>query len=137
MTEGKRMLGDHPVFPILLSTDMAASRAFYRDALGLQLLREDELDGELDRLVFRCGDGSQLAITHSTIGTADAQTQIAWRVPDIHAAVAELRSRGIRIEEYDAPDPVTTDGIADMGHSWAAWFIDPCHNVLAVVEPKS
>src|SRR5215831_2029137 len=101
MTEGNRMLGDHLVFPILLSTDMAASRAFYRDALGLQLLREDELDGELDRLVFRCGDGSQLVITHSTIGTADAQTQIAWRVPDIREAVAHLRARGIRIEEYD------------------------------------
>jgi catechol 2,3-dioxygenase-like lactoylglutathione lyase family enzyme len=130
------MLGDHLVFPILLSTDMVASRAFYRDALGLELLREDELDGDVDRLVFRCGDGSQLVITHSTIGTADAQTQIAWRVPDIHTAVAELRSRGIRIEEYDAPDPVTTDGIADMGHSWAAWFVDPSRNVLAVVQPK-
>jgi hypothetical protein len=44
---------------------------------------------------------------------------MAWRVPDIHAAVAELRGRGVRIEEYDEPDPVTTEGIADMGHSWA------------------
>jgi catechol 2,3-dioxygenase-like lactoylglutathione lyase family enzyme len=131
------MLGDHPVFPILLSTDMDASRAFYRDALGLKLLREDELDGEVDRLVFRCGDGSQLVITHSTVGTADAQTQIAWRVPDIQIAVAELRSRGIRIEEYDEPDPVTVDGVADMGHSWAAWFVDPSNNVLAIVEPKA
>jgi catechol 2,3-dioxygenase-like lactoylglutathione lyase family enzyme len=130
------MLGDHPVFPILLATDMAASRAFYVDALGLQLLREDLLDGEVDRLVFRCGDGSQLVVTHSTIGTSDAQTQIAWRVPDVHAAVADLRARGVRIEEYEAPDPVTVDGIADMGHSWAAWFIDPGNNVLAVVQPK-
>ena len=31
---------------------------------------------------------------------------------------------------------VTTDGVADMGHSWAAWFIDPSRNVLAVVQPK-
>ena len=130
------MLGDHPVFPILLSTDMAASRAFYGEALGLQLLREDLLDGDVDRLVFRCGDASQLVITHSTIGTSDAQTQIAWRVPDVREAVADLRARGIRIEEYDAPDPVTNDGVADMGHSWAAWFVDPSGNVLAVVQPK-
>ena len=61
---------------------------------------------------------------------------MAWRVPDIHAAVADLRARGVRIEEYVAPDPVTTDGVADMGHSWAAWFIDPSRNVLAVVQPK-
>jgi predicted enzyme related to lactoylglutathione lyase len=26
--------------------------------------------------------------------------------------------------------------IADMGHSWAAWFVDPSGNVLAVVQPK-
>jgi hypothetical protein len=57
-------------------------------------------------------------------------------VPDIRSAVAELRTRGVRIEEYQDPDPVTIEGIADMGHSWAAWFIDPSRNVLAVVEPK-
>jgi catechol 2,3-dioxygenase-like lactoylglutathione lyase family enzyme len=126
------MLSDHAVFPILLATDLDACRAFYRDTLGLELIREDEDD----RLVFRCGGGTQLVVTKSTTGTADTQTQMAWRVPDIRAAIDELRGRGVRIEEYTAPDPVTTDGIADMGHSWAAWFIDPSGNALAVVQPK-
>jgi catechol 2,3-dioxygenase-like lactoylglutathione lyase family enzyme len=126
------VLSDHPVFPILLSTDLDASRSFYRDTLGLELAREDPGD----RLVFRSGGGTQLAITLSTTGTSDTQTQMAWRVPDIRAAVADLRTRGVLIEEYVAPDPVTTDGVADMGHSWAAWFIDPNGNVLAVVQPK-
>ena len=130
------MLSDHPVFPILLATDIAASRAFYHDTLGLQILREDLQRGELDRVVLRCGDGTQLVVTRSTVGTADTQTQMAWRVPDVREAVADLRSRGVRIEEYKAPDPVTVDGIADMGHSWAAWFVDPSGNVLAVVQPK-
>lgn len=125
------MLGEHPVYPILLSTDMAASRRFYRDVLGLELLSEIE-----ERLVFRCGDGTRLLISRSTTGTRDTQTQVAWRVPDIHAALADLLARGVRIEEYTAPDPVTIDGIADMGHSWAAWFIDPSGNVLSVIEPK-
>ena len=126
------MLSDHPVFPILLSTDLAASRSFYRDTLGLEILREDADD----RIVFRCGAGTQLVVTRSTVGTVDTQTQMAWRVPDLQAALAELRTRGVRIEEYSAPDPETVDGIADMGHSWAAWFIDPSRNVLAVVQPK-
>jgi catechol 2,3-dioxygenase-like lactoylglutathione lyase family enzyme len=130
--EGIDVLSDHPVFPILLSTDLAASRAFYRDTLGLEILREDEGD----RIVFRCGDGTQLVVTSSTVGTSDTQTQLAWRVPDIRAALVDLRARGVQIEEYVAPDPVTVDGIADMGHSWAAWFIDPSRNVLAVVQPK-
>ena len=70
------------------------------------------------------------------MGTSDTQTQMVWRVPDIHAALTDLRARGVRIEDYSEPDPVTTDGIADMGHSWAAWFIDPSRNVLSVIEPK-
>ena len=126
------MLADYPVFPILLSMDLDGTRAFYRNALGLEVIREDEGD----RIIFRCGGGTKLAVTLSTVGTSDSQTQMAWRVPDIHAAVADLRARGVRIEEYEAPDPVTTDGIADMGHSWAAWFVDPSGNVLAVVQPK-
>jgi catechol 2,3-dioxygenase-like lactoylglutathione lyase family enzyme len=125
------MLSDHPVFPILLSTDMAASRAFYHDRLGLEILAEDE-----ERIVLRCGGGTQLAISRSTVGTSDTQTQVAWRTPDIRAEIADLRARGVRIEEYQSPDPVTVDGVADMGHSWAAWFIDPSRNVLAVVQPK-
>ena len=126
------MLSDHPVFPILLSRNLDESRIFYRDTLGLELIREDP-----DRLVFRCGGGTQLVLTESTTGTSDTQTQVAWRVPDVRAAIADLRARGVRIEEYEAPDPVTSDGVADMGHSWAAWFIDPHGNVLAVVQPKN
>ena len=125
------MLSEFPAFPILLSLDLDATRTFYHDVLGLEIAREDEDD----RIVFRSG-GTQLVVTKSTTGTADSQTQRAWRVPDIHAAVADLRARGVRIEEYVAPDPVTVDGIADMGHSWAAWFIDPSRNVLSVVQPK-
>jgi catechol 2,3-dioxygenase-like lactoylglutathione lyase family enzyme len=126
------MLGDHLVFPILLSKDLAATRAFYHDTLGLDILREDD-----ERLIFRCGAGSQLAVTSSTVGTMDSQTQLAWRVPDLRAALDDLRARGVRIEQYTAPDPVTdADGIADMGYAWAAWIIDPSGNCLGIIEPK-
>jgi hypothetical protein len=87
------------------------------------------------RIVFKTANG-RLILSKSTIGTSDTQTQMAWIVPDIRAAVADLRARGVKIEEYVAPDPVTDDGVADMGYSWAAWFIDPSQNCLAVVQPK-
>src|SRR3954469_23401245 len=109
------ILGAVPVYPILLSTDLAQGRAFSHALLGLPLLNE-----RTERLVFGCGDGTRLIISESTIGTRDTQTQVAWRVPDIRAAITDLRSRGVRIEEYEPPDPPTTDGVADMGHSWAA-----------------
>ena len=126
------MLGDHLVFPILLSKDLTASRAFYHDTLGLDILREDD-----ERIIFRCGAGSQLAVTLSTTGTTDTQTQLAWRVPDLRAELADIRARGVPIQEYDVPDPKTEDGIADMGFAWAAWIIDPSRNVLGIMQPKN
>ncbi|MGH2975007.1 MAG: VOC family protein [Gemmatimonadales bacterium] len=126
------MLGDHVVFPILLSMDLAASRTFYHDRLGLEIIHEDE-----ERIMFRCGSGSQLTVTLSTIGTADKQTQLAWRVPDLRAELADLRARGLPIEHYEAPDPPTNaEGIADMGVSWSAWIIDPSGNALSILQPK-
>jgi catechol 2,3-dioxygenase-like lactoylglutathione lyase family enzyme len=127
------MLGDHLVFPILLSKDLGKSREFYHDTLGLEILRQDE-----ERIIFRCGSGSQLSVTLSTTGTADTQTQLAWRVPDLRAELADLRARGVAIEAYDAPDPKTdADGIADMGFAWSAWILDPSRNALAIIQPKA
>ena len=125
------MLSDLPVYPILLSRDLAESRAFYQGLLGLEVVTDKE-----DRLMVRAGGGTHIVLSLSTVGTSDTQTQAVWMVPDIHAAVADLRARGVRIEEYEAPDPVTVGGIADMGDRWAAWFIDPHRNVLAVVQRK-
>jgi catechol 2,3-dioxygenase-like lactoylglutathione lyase family enzyme len=124
-----------PVYTILLSIDLEASRHFYGDLLGLRLLRQD-IDEHDARLVYEAGEGTRLVLSRSTVGTSDMQTQAAFRVPDIRAAIVELRARGVRIEEYVAPDPVTHDGVADMGHSWAAWFIDPSRNCIAIIQAK-
>ena len=130
------ILGGAPAYTILLSLDLEASREFYRDKLGLRLLREDHSEAD-HRLVFEAGDGTRVIISQSTVGTSDSQTQMAFRVPDIRAAIRELESRGVRIEQYVAPDPVTDeDGVADMHHSWAAWFHDPSRNCIAIVQAK-
>jgi hypothetical protein len=71
------VLPDHPVLPILLATDLDASRTIYRDKLGLALIREDEGD----RLVFNCSNGTQLVVTKSTVGTSDSQTQMRGGCP--------------------------------------------------------
>jgi catechol-2,3-dioxygenase len=108
------------------------SRAFYHDTLGLDVLREDD-----ERIMFRCGSGSVLTVSRSSTGTSDTQTQLAWRVPDLKAELADLRHRGVPIQEYDAPDPKTENGIADMGFAWAAWIVDPHRNVLGIIQPKT
>jgi catechol 2,3-dioxygenase-like lactoylglutathione lyase family enzyme len=125
------MLGDHPIHPVLLATDLAATRAFYHDQLGLEILSESEA-----AITFRCGGGTQLSVTKSTTGTADTQTQASWYVSDVRAEVAELRARGVKAEDYDMPGLQTHDGIADIGFAWAAWIIDPGKNALGILQLK-
>jgi catechol 2,3-dioxygenase-like lactoylglutathione lyase family enzyme len=125
------MLGDHPIHPVLLATDLAAARDFYHDRLGLGILSEREA-----AITFRCGGGTQLAVTRSTSGTADTQTQASWHVTDLRAEVAELRARGVAVEDYDLPGLQTHDGIADLGFAWAAWITDPGNNALGILEVK-
>lgn len=124
------MLADKPISPILLATDMEASKRFYTEKIGLKLLRENE-----EVMVFKCGD-TQLRISRSTVGTKDEQTQATFVVGDLKSEVADLRKRGVKIEDYDLPDLKTEDGIADMGFAWAAWFIDPGKNAVGIVQPK-
>jgi len=125
------MLGNHPIAPVLLATDLPAAREFYHDKLGLPIVREDE-----NAIVFRCGSHTHLDVTKSTVGTADQQTQAAWQVSDIRAEVVELRARGVKVEDYDTPGLKTEDGIADIGFAWAAWIIDPGTNALGILQIK-
>jgi catechol 2,3-dioxygenase-like lactoylglutathione lyase family enzyme len=125
------MLGDHPIHPVLLAKDLAAAREFYHDKVGLEILMEND-----DAIVFGCGGGTQLDVTRSTVGTADEQTQVSWQVPDLRAEVAELRSRGVKVEDYDMPGLRTEDGIADLGFAFAAWIVDPGGNALGVMQLK-
>jgi catechol 2,3-dioxygenase-like lactoylglutathione lyase family enzyme len=91
------MLGEHPITPVLLATDLAAAREFYHDKLGLQIVREDQ-----NVIVFSCGSSTHLDMTKSITGTAGQQTQAAWQVRDIRTEMAELRTHGIKVEDFDA-----------------------------------
>src|SRR5215475_2419542 len=73
-------------------------REFYHDKLGLEIATEN-----VNAIVFSCGGGTHLDVTKSTTGTADEQTQASWQVTDLRAEVAELRARGVTVEDYDMP----------------------------------
>ena len=125
------MLGSHPIDPMILATDLAVAREFYGDRIGLELLIESD-----DFLTFRCGGDSRLVVTRSATGTTEPQTKASWRVSDLAAEVAELRSRGVRVEDYEEPWLRTVDGIADVGFALSAWLVDPHGNTIGLLQFK-
>lgn len=125
------MLGEHPIDVVLLATDLESSKEFYAGKLGLEILNESE-----EAVTYKCGGDSRLAVTKSTTGTADEQTQASWRVDDLAAELAELRARGVEIQEYDMPGLKTADGVADLGFALMAWIIDPHKNALGIMQLK-
>jgi catechol-2,3-dioxygenase len=125
------VLADQPIDPMILATDLGVAREFYGDRIGLEVVLESE-----DFLTFRCGGDSRLVVTRSTSGTSESQPKASWRVSDLAAEVADLRSRGVELEEYDGPGLKTVDGIADVGFALAAWLIDPHGNSIGLLQFK-
>jgi catechol-2,3-dioxygenase len=126
------MLGNHPIDVMLLATDLAVAKEFYGDKVGLEVLLESD-----DFVTFSCGGDSRLVITRSSTGTTESQTKASWRVDDIAAEVAELRSRGVKVEDFDDPGGLkTVDGVADVGFALAAWLVDPHGNSIGMLQFK-
>ena len=124
------MLGTNPIGVVLLSTDLAASRAFYVDKLQLDIIEESD-----SAIAYNSGS-TRLTVTASTTGSNDEQTKAAWRVGDLRATLDWLKTRGVQPEDYDTEELKTVDGIADRGTVWAAWITDPDGNALGVEQPK-
>ncbi|HEV8172731.1 MAG TPA: hypothetical protein VGP91_03685 [Actinoplanes sp.] len=48
--------------------------------------------------------------------------------------MAELRGRGVKVEDDDTPGLKTEDRIADICFAWAAWIIDPRANAVGILQ---
>ncbi len=109
--------------------DMARARRFYEEALGLLPLGAKP-DG---KFVYRCG-GTELALFPKPEGTKAEHTAISFRVADIAAAIAGLKTRGVVFDDYDLPGFKTVEHVCVLGSERAAWFHDPEGNILCLHE---
>jgi catechol-2,3-dioxygenase len=125
------MLGEHPIDVMLLATDLDVAREFYGHKIGLEVLLDSN-----DFVTFKCGGDSRLVVTQSSTGTSEPQTKASWRVKDLATEVAELRSRGVEVAEYNEPGLKTVDGIADVGFALSAWIVDPHGNSIGLLQFK-
>jgi catechol-2,3-dioxygenase len=125
------MLAKHPIDVMLMASDLEATRRFYGDRIGLDVLIESD-----DFVTFACGGDSRLVVTRATSPSSEQQTKASWRVTDVVAEVADLRARGVDAVEYDEPYLKTVDGVADVGFALSAWFVDPGGNTISLLQFK-
>lgn len=114
--------------------DLDRARRFYRDRLGLE--PAELRDGGLRYL---CGT-TEFHVFLSSGAASGESTQLGFEVEDIDAAVADLRSRGVRFEPFDiaglevhddivvVPDNYPSKGSGERG----AFFRDSEGNLLAI-----
>ncbi len=111
--------------------DLGRARAFYAEKLGLTPTSEEPIG-----LRYRLADGTRFRLFRSGGRASGAHTQMALMVDDLLATVQDLRSRGVKFEEYDSPGLKTTDGIADVGYARAAWLKDSEGNLIGISQPS-
>jgi catechol 2,3-dioxygenase-like lactoylglutathione lyase family enzyme len=123
------MLTDARVMAIVPTTDLARAKAFYGETLGLT---DADVPTPGPQVVSRCGGGTLLEVYERPTAGDAPHTLASWEVGDMRAAVDQLRSRGVRFEDYDLPGVKTEDGISTTGDLREAWFRDPDGNILRI-----
>lgn len=114
--------------PTLPAQDIKRARQFYEQKLGLSPAEETP-DGSV---FYMTGDTGFLLFPSRGKASGD-HTQLGLAVEDISSAVNELKSKGVKLEEYDYPDFKSVDGVVDMGEMGkGAWFKDTEGNLIAL-----
>jgi len=110
--------------------DTEAARAFYADALGVEVT-----DAEMGGIIrLHLGGGTPTIVYPKPDHVPAAYTILNFPVDDVEATVDELTARGVVFERYEGT-PVETDakGVFRGGGPLIAWFTDPSGNVLSVI----
>ncbi len=117
--------------------DLPASLAFFRDTLGLHLEASEEIASQKVRAHFLSTGRSSLEILEATAADSPIAKylekrgpgihHIALRVENIHAALAHLKSRGVRLID-ERPRPGAEGALVAFIHPSAA------HGVLVELK---
>lgn len=115
-------------------SDIAKAKQFYGEVLGLEVTEVPQMQGILD---VHIEGGAKIVIYGKPNHTPASFTILNFPVPDIAAAVKELKEKGVKFEHYDMPNFKTDeDSIFRGGGPLIAWFTDPAGNILSVIEEK-
>jgi catechol 2,3-dioxygenase-like lactoylglutathione lyase family enzyme len=119
------------VGPVIPVSDIAVSRSFYEERLGL---RGEPAPGGY---ALYAGAGTRLFLLEGTQYAGRAEWPLAsFQTDDLAATVEGLRHNGVDLLIMGEGDPFQTDerGIADLGDVLIAWFRDPDNQVISVFQ---
>jgi catechol 2,3-dioxygenase-like lactoylglutathione lyase family enzyme len=121
-------LGAEKLCGFIATKDAARAMRFYRDTLGLKLMREDP-----GALVF---DANGTMVRVQIVGSVSVApyTVLGWNVTDIAAVVKRLEAAGVSLLRVPG---VKQDelGIWKAGDGTrVAWFKDPDGHILSVAQ---
>ena len=125
---------DHVMLRVM---DLNRSLAFYRDTLGMQVLRQVDYEAGQFTNVFLSFDAnteSSLELTYNWQQTEAYEKgrvfgHLALMVDDVHATVAALEQAGVRIK---TPPKQMVHGTRTI-----AFVLDPDDNLIELIEPLS
>ena len=123
---------DHVMLRVM---DLNRSLAFYRDTLGMQVLRQVDYEAGQFTNVFLSFDTdteSSLELTYNWQQTEAYEKgrvfgHLALMVDDVHATVAALEQAGVRIK---TPPKQMVHGTRTI-----AFVLDPDDNLIELLEP--
>jgi catechol 2,3-dioxygenase-like lactoylglutathione lyase family enzyme len=143
----------------IVVNDLPAMKEFYRDVLGLTVTREVTINGAwIDRTVGLTGveadvvyldleEGPRIeliryrrpagmASSASGIPNTAGLRHIAFRVDDLDAAIAQLKSARVKLFSQAQQVPDTQVTYAGGVRKRLVYFLDPENNILELCEYK-
>lgn len=122
------MLTSAKIVAFVQVTDRQKAKEFYVDILGLKFISEDPFALVVDSngTRIRIGELADLKPAHFTV--------LGWEVPDIEAAVSDLQTSGVELQQYGFKGQDERGIWTTPGGDKVAWFKDPAGNVLSVSQ---
>jgi catechol 2,3-dioxygenase-like lactoylglutathione lyase family enzyme len=126
--EVNNMLSDKSLIAFIPTVKPEKALIFYRDILGLKLIRQDQFALEFD------ANGTPLRVTIVPELHPHNFTVLGWNVPDIASIISVLIKKGVVFERYDFMKQVPHGIWTSPSGAKVAWFKDPDGNILSLTQ---
>lgn len=121
------MLGTIDSAAIVAVSDMARSKRFYGEALGLE-----QVSGDEHVIAYKTGK-TVLVVYRSAMAGTNKANAVVWGVGDqIDAIATDLIGKGVPFEHYPEMGMDYANGVHTGGSYKGAWFKDPDGNILHI-----